>query len=63
MNRQAITEALEVLYNAAYDAGAGDEAAIAFFDFALMIPHFKLGDEARRFVDKNIRMMRETVES
>ena len=54
MNRETITKILEAIYDGAEDVGAGDEAAVAIFNFAAMLTHFKLGDEARQYIERTV---------
>ena len=63
MNAEAITRILEAVYYAAEDMGAGDQAACAFFDFACMITFFKVGDEARQYIERDIRFLASEVDN
>jgi len=57
MNEEAITRVLEALYHVAEDMGVGDQAARVIFDFACMITFFKVGDEARQHIERDIRFL------
>jgi len=63
MNYEAITKILEAVYYAAEDVGAGDQAACAFFDFACMITFFKVGDEARQYIEKDVQFLASEMDS
>ena len=62
VNKQATTKVLEVLHEAAEDAGAADEFTVAVFDFCAMLVHYGMSDETRRHVSGCVRMIRDTLD-
>ena len=62
MNGRCTTKILEALHEAAEDAGAADEFTVAVFDFAAMLAHYQMGDEAKKRVTGNVRIIRDVLD-